>query len=484
VARGWLEDTTATITTAFSGTSDPADCTDLTAAVARDLSARLPGAPTVVRPDAGQTLVTGPLLTWVTVIGPLRLSDRLGQNGYRSRRAPAYEDLTRAVRRLKRARRAGRLLLAVELFAALAAVRLAHERSWWALVAAAVVWQAHRFRRPLPRGLPRAAQGSALSSPTAVLGVALRGLTNLGALLLLLWYGGVVVAGMAAQQDPALPFEARSLADRDPSWENVLRAHLLAFGGIGQESTGRFALGVLMIVALVLALLQRFGRRLSALSAEQALQADERPHLLYLRSFDEDKVKVSATVSRGGLLARLAMRRRRRFEEVLVEQLSVYGPVIAVSPPGRILPALGAARASLGNDEWQGEVERWASSSLAVVLSATPSSVRQGYGWEIDLVARRLPHRRVLVVLAPWRTRVLQQRWREFARRISDVSVFSALVPAFQSGLHVAVHTGGGVWQGYGGRRRDEDSYALALHLAVTGVVGSWRAAHARTVDA
>jgi hypothetical protein len=99
-------------------------------------------------------------------------------------------------------------------------------------------------------------------------------------------------------------------------------------------------------------------------------------------------------------------------------------------------------------------------------------------------VARRLPHRRVLVVLAPWRTRVLQQRWREFARRISDVSVFSALVPAFQSGLHVAVHTGGGVWQGYGGRRRDEDSYALALHLAVTGVVGSWRAAHARTVDA
>jgi hypothetical protein len=56
---------------------------------------------------------------------------------------------------------------------------------------------------------------------------------------------------------------------------------------------------------------------------------DPRPSFLYLRSFDEDRLKLRVSLERRGILELLAPLRRRRFEEVLVRALSAYGPVIA-----------------------------------------------------------------------------------------------------------------------------------------------------------
>lgn len=95
---------------------------------------------------------------------------------------------------------------------------------------------------------------------------------------------------------------------------------------------------------LLAAGLSRFGRRLRAAELFAAIQADKRPPILYLRSFEEDRLKVSAPSLRRTLAERLLGRRMRRFEEVLAWSLSRYGPVTAISPPGRKLATLGAAK--------------------------------------------------------------------------------------------------------------------------------------------
>ncbi|HEY3409835.1 MAG TPA: hypothetical protein VGK53_16830, partial [Propionicimonas sp.] len=107
-------------------------------------------------------------------------------------------------------------------------------------------------------------------------------------------------------------------------------------------------------------LLNRVGQRLSQRSLQAVLAADTRPHILYLRGFEEDKLRVTPSLTRSGFLQWLTPFGRPRFEEVLVRYLARFGPVIAVSgQQGRALQELGAAKATFSGGEWQQQVHAW-----------------------------------------------------------------------------------------------------------------------------
>lgn len=474
--RGWVQTDASVLVITYCPIEDAASCAYASERFSLDLAARLPSAPQIVEPDIGRLLIGGPLAAWLTLVAPMRLADRLQQGGYASRNAPpGYMDVGGAARRLRRFQRKRMAAMLFSALGAAACAAYAVQSDWRALPALLVAWKARTIARRVRYELPRTRRMLRLQvAPVAALGWLLRFSAQMGVFLAMAWYAYCIMAAVALHQEPKLYADLREAVGADPSWHDRLKLHALHVASIGGDDSGRFLLLAVAAVALVLYGLDRVGRRLTAISAHQALQADKRPHLLYLRSFDEDKAKITATLTRRGLLSRLSMRKRRRFEEVLVEHLSVLGPVIAVSPPGQRLPALGAAKASLGNDEWQESVESWAREAVAVVLSGTPKSVRAGYGWEIDLIASRCEHERVLLTLAPWRHKELRARWRSFLRFAHEKTLFSPITHLQQDGLQILAHVQGQGWRGWGAQRRYEDTYAASISAAIEWAGPRW----------
>ncbi|WP_154794803.1 hypothetical protein [Occultella kanbiaonis] len=232
---------------------------------------------------------------------------------------------------------------------------------------------------------------------------------------------------------------------------------------------------LLLVAIALLVALDEFGRRIRAASVADALAQDTRPHYLYLRSFDEDSLKLPGLLRRRGLFGALSLFRQVRFEEVLVQQLSMSGPVIAIAPPGARIAPIGAARASFSNDEWQQHVARYAQTARAVVLSATPLEVRQGFAWEIELVANYLQHRRVMVVLGPWKRSQIARRWATFIGAVGAIPFFAPIAgPWVPDGVTVLAHSDRQGWQAWGSTRRTDWTYSIAIDAATKAFLPDW----------
>ncbi|MFE1775427.1 transferase [Streptomyces sp. NPDC059008] len=135
-------------------------------------------------------------------------------------------------------------------------------------------------------------------------------------------------------------------------------------------------------------LILRYTRPRSARGAAQALLADGREPVLYLRSFADDDT--AAQVDDG---APVSIHSR---EEQLAGALGAFGPVIAVGRPEEPLPRLGAARCYLPHDDWQPAVLRLMGLSQLIVLRL---GLSEGLWWEIEQARATQPPRK-LVLLA------------------------------------------------------------------------------------
>jgi hypothetical protein len=103
------------------------------------------------------------------------------------------------------------------------------------------------------------------------------------------------------------------------------------------------------------------------------------PHVLYLRSFGDDKLRVvSPRLERRGL-ERLSWRRTELFEDVIARALSAIGPVVAIARPGTGQRDLGAARDSIVVDDWLAAVRSYMNEAVlvAVVMAASDGLVRE-----------------------------------------------------------------------------------------------------------
>jgi len=473
--RVWVQETTIVVLAAAVPGGDAAAAFDLGAEHAPDLVAALPGDPLPPETDGSSVqgiLIAAPLMIWVLLVLPARGLVALRRPRYHVATAESrWRDITpaaAALTRRRRWRRAGWWVtgLALSLVAfgvlntALGAVADGLARVVAGMVGAvgglvmvrknAALPVEHAGRLPTTHG-GRAWWGTALSVLAYALAI-----------------GVVLGTALAAVASVVLP-----PADRIPTLGEIAgagsAAPLLMLVAVGLLIRDAMLLVLLGVVVLLVAVagIDALGRRLRAASLREVLLADPRPPILYLRSFDEDRLTLPTTLHRRGLMDTLNVVRRRRFEEAIVVQLQRSGPVVAIAPPGARLPKIGAARASYGHDEWQEKVTELAQRAAVVVLSATPTSVREGFGWEIDLVANRLDHGRVMVIVAPWRGQ-LTRRWEAFRSYVSSLPFFTGLVSAsLPDGLLVAAHTSRWGWTSWGATRRTDVTYAVAIDHAL-----------------
>lgn len=105
--------------------------------------------------------------------------------------------------------------------------------------------------------------------------------------------------------------------------------------------------------------------------------------IVFLRSFQDDGLKIRVRGDSRGIVDRLTMQHRHGYEHLLVASAQPFGPVVAIGQPGERVPPIGAFRRYCEDDEWQGAVQQMLRGAKFVVLSVgdTPS-----VGWEISKV--------------------------------------------------------------------------------------------------
>jgi hypothetical protein len=184
-------------------------------------------------------------------------------------------------------------------------------------------------------------------------------------------------------------------------WEQINSEDLYYLIG---NLTGRLLF--FFFILFLTASLYRRARRHALLPAKELRKKQHRPIVLYLRSFFDDQLKMRARAANGrSWLERIV---KVTFEEVLVDHLWRYGPVVAVGKPGDKLPPLGAARDYLPDESWQQKVEQLMNEAdiIVTVLGRT-----EGLAWEITKVIELGLLSKLIFVLPPRPEAALRIRW-------------------------------------------------------------------------
>lgn len=142
--------------------------------------------------------------------------------------------------------------------------------------------------------------------------------------------------------------------------------------------------GVAMLYAAIL--VRRAAERYGAVVDGMArFGADaSRSDVLMLRSFQDDQMSmrgVDPLLGRLGLLVGY----RVRFEECIASVVAGQRRLIAIGKPGEALPALGAVRTYVTDDEWQDAIDRTVRRVGAIVMIAAGTG---GFEWELSLLRR------------------------------------------------------------------------------------------------
>lgn len=136
------------------------------------------------------------------------------------------------------------------------------------------------------------------------------------------------------------------------------------------------------------------GRQLRARASVPDLDSPG-PRVLYLRAFTSDPSVVKQSLLpllNAGLLSGLTSE-----EEQLAEVLVPFGRMVAIGRPGESLPAPGAARAYVPDEQWQAVVDRQMRLARLVVIRIGSS---EGLRWELHRAREIVAPTRLLLLVS------------------------------------------------------------------------------------
>jgi hypothetical protein len=162
-----------------------------------------------------------------------------------------------------------------------------------------------------------------------------------------------------------------------------------------------FYVNVAVVLVLLLGAngLLRLARRRVRLSANELLAADDRPPILFLRSFRDDQVSLPFSPKRTWLGRMLALwQPRQPCDHLLLDEGTPLGPVVALGSPRDRVPPYGVSRGYFENKNWQQAVETLAADAQAIVICLDDT---EGIWWEVDHIATALHLKKTLFVFHP-----------------------------------------------------------------------------------
>ena len=176
----------------------------------------------------------------------------------------------------------------------------------------------------------------------------------------------------------------------------------------------------ILITSLVLGLVIPYfivkRRRRLQLDAGALLAIDDRAPIVHLRSFGDDEVQIQsiagdATKSIFGRFDMASTFKTRllwqnvRLEEALAGIARSFGPFIAIGEPNEDMPDIGAARAYLGDDQWQERVAEWMQKSILITMVG---GVTPGLLWELDHLLKHGDPGKLIIFFPPSKMKLVQ----------------------------------------------------------------------------
>lgn len=227
------------------------------------------------------------------------------------------------------------------------------------------------------------------------------------------WYGRLghamsIVAWLVAVPSILMPAQLVNVLDLRPNTATGFGLSILAVAAVGVATA--------VFLKLVGFYLYDRARRSLAANAADVLEKDNRPPVLYLRSFDDDAREASL---KRALNAAPTPVIEESAERVLADYLRNFGPVVAIGQPGEALPETGFARLYATHDQWQSTVIGLLDRAALIVLRAGHSP---GVLWETEQVLRRVPRHNV-IVLIPEGRHFDFERYRQDVRRLTAVDL-------------------------------------------------------------
>jgi hypothetical protein len=185
--------------------------------------------------------------------------------------------------------------------------------------------------------------------------------------------------------------------------------------------------GPAAIIAILLYLLARTRKK----SADHLLEYDQRPPILYLRSFKDDRRKIRmARKNDDPVLV--------GFEDALSEIFFRVGPFIALGSKKDFIPRLGAARTYRDDSVWQAKAKRWMQDATWVLyLLGSTESLK----WEIAQITQDQLIEKTIFLFPPnvgaSESRLETQRlqaWNNFLEAFANTEFHGALTGFSQTG--------------------------------------------------
>jgi Ca2+/Na+ antiporter len=124
-------------------------------------------------------------------------------------------------------------------------------------------------------------------------------------------------------------------------------------------------------------------------NAESVLESDEDLPVIFLRSFQDDKVKVdiaAAPVSDEPGERVLKEYGKIDLEVLLTSEAEKIGPFVAIGEPGEWTPLPGAFRAYFSDEEWQPAIQKWMEKARVIIILA---GITEMVGWEIGKIVNQ-----------------------------------------------------------------------------------------------
>jgi hypothetical protein len=202
-------------------------------------------------------------------------------------------------------------------------------------------------------------------------------------------------------------------------------------------------------------------------SADALMASDQRPPVLLLRSFADDRMSIAVAPTSGPMppLTWSQMSSLARMEESIADQLRPFGPLVAIGKPGETLPQLGASRNYYSGSEWQAAALELMREAVLIVVIA---GLSPGLRWELEALAHA-GHQSKLLVLMPEPHR--RRRWDVLMQELRDVPGFDGLPREVPKGL-LCMHAGPGVGCTLlSALRSGKVDYDTAIQLAVYGLL-------------
>jgi hypothetical protein len=126
-------------------------------------------------------------------------------------------------------------------------------------------------------------------------------------------------------------------------------------------------------------------RRYFLADADSLLSVDQRPPILFLRSFSDD-AKGGWRLIVGLILGFFSRLLDYSLELRLAKYFMHFGPFVAVGSPNEKLSQIGAARKSFGEGEWQDAVLTWAKSAQLISVFVIRSALRNRDSYHLATV--------------------------------------------------------------------------------------------------